>query len=280
MKLKAGEPDLGAFSDGLRVEPGKRPALARIPADGTPGFDGDKEAAGRELAKLQDELFDFQARLWAERKRSVLIVLQAMDAGGKDGVIRSVFGAFNPQGTEVTGFGVPTELELAHDFLWRIHANVPADGRIGIFNRSHYEDVLVVRVAELAPESVWRARYETIRDWERGLVAEGTTILKFMLHISREEQRVRFQERVDKPNKRWKFKESDLTTREHWDDYMTAYADAIEETSTDDAPWFVIPADRNWYRDLAVARIVTAAARSMKPSYPERPELDGFQIPD
>ena len=279
MKVKQGEPDLDAYADSLRVAKGKRPALARIAADGTPGFGGDKAAGGRELEKLKVELFDFQARLWAERKRAMLIVLQAMDAGGKDGTIASVFSAFNPQGTEVTGFAVPTELELAHDFLWRIHEAVPADGHIGIFNRSHYEDVLVVRVAKLAPETVWRARYEAIRDWERSLVAEGTTVLKFMLHISRDEQRIRFQERVDKPSKRWKYKESDLTTRQHWDEYMQAYEDAIAETSTDDAPWYVVPADHNWYRNLAVARIVTAAARRMDPHYPERPELDGFQIP-
>lgn len=279
MKVKAAAGDLDAFADGLRIAKGTRPALASIAADGTPGFGGDKAAAGRELEKLKAELFDFQARLWAERKRAMLIVLQAMDAGGKDGTIGSVFGAFNPQGTDVTGFGVPTELELAHDFLWRIHEHVPADGHIGIFNRSHYEDVLVVRVAKLAPETVWRARYEAIRDWERGLVAEGTTVLKFMLHISRDEQRIRFQERVDRPSKRWKYKESDLTTRQHWDEYMQAYEDAMAETSTDEAPWYVVPADHNWYRNLAVARIVTAAARRMHPQYPERPELDGFQVP-
>jgi PPK2 family polyphosphate:nucleotide phosphotransferase len=279
VKVKRGELDLDAFAGRLRVAKGKRPALASIGADETPGFSGDKAAAGRELEKLKLELFEFQARLWAERRRAMLIVLQAMDAGGKDGTIGSVFSAFNPQGTDVTGFGVPTELELAHDFLWRIHEHVPADGHIGIFNRSHYEDVLAVRVARLAPETVWRARYEAIRDWERGLVAEGTTVLKFMLHISRDEQRIRFQDRVDKPDKRWKFKQSDLATRQHWDQYMKAYADAIEETSTDEAPWYIVPADHNWYRNLAVARIVTAVARRMDPHYPERPELDGLQIP-
>ena len=278
-KPRAQKVDLEPFVAAMRAEPGRRPNLAKVATDGTPAFEGDKKAARRELRKLRRELFDFQTKLWAERKHSMLIVLQAMDAGGKDGTIRKVFAAFDPQGAVVTGFGVPSEEELDHDFLWRIHQHAPGDGRIGIFNRSHYEDVLVVRVAELAPESVWRPRYQAIREWERGLVAEGTTILKFMLHISRDEQRRRFQKRIDRPSKRWKFSEGDLGVRQHWDDYMDAYADAIEQTSTDDAPWFVIPADHKWYRDLAVARIVTAAARRMRPKYPRRPELDGFEIP-
>lgn len=272
--------DLDAYAAQMRAVPGVRPDIASIDPAGTPGFDGDKKAARKELRKLRRDLFSFQARLWAERKRSMLIVLQAMDAGGKDGTIRRVFGAFDPQGTEVTGFGVPTEAELAHDFLWRIHQRTPRDGRIGIFNRSHYEDVLVVRVADLAPESVWRPRYQAIAEWERGLVEEGTTVLKFMLHISREEQQRRFQKRVDRPSKRWKFSEGDIAVRQHWGDYMDAYAEAIERTSTDRAPWYVIPADHKWYRDLAVARIVAGAAQQMRPRYPKRPELAGFVIPD
>ena len=271
--------DLDAFADSLRAGPGSRPNLEQILPASTPSFNGDEAAARRELVELHGELFDFQDRLWAERKQSMLVVLQAMDAGGKDGTVRNVFGAFNPQGIEVTGFGVPTELELAHDFLWRIHAHAPGDGRIGVFNRSHYEDVLVVRVAALAPEAVWRPRYQIINDWERGLVEEGTVVLKFMLHISRDEQRRRFQKRIDRPAKRWKWRQGDLAVREKWGDYMDAYADAIERTSTPEAPWFIIPADHKWYRDLAVARIVTAAARRMDPRYPEHPELDGFQIP-
>jgi PPK2 family polyphosphate:nucleotide phosphotransferase len=272
--------DLAAFAASLRAAPGERPDLTALDPAGTPGFDGDKRQGRAELKKLRKALFSFQNRLWAERSRSMLIVLQAMDAGGKDGTIRRVFGAFDPQGTEVTSFGVPTEEELAHDFLWRIHAHAPHDGRIGIFNRSHYEDVLVVRVAGLAPESVWRPRYQAIADWERGLVAEGTTILKFMLHISRDEQRKRFQKRVDRASKRWKFSEGDLAVRERWPEYMDAYAEAIQRTSTDDAPWYVIPADRKWYRDLAVARIVADAAARLDPRYPERPELEGFEVPE
>jgi PPK2 family polyphosphate:nucleotide phosphotransferase len=275
------DPDLDAFADLLRAEPGRRVDPSTIDADGTPGFSGDPQAADRELDRLRAELFEFQARLWAERRQALLIVLQALDGGGKDGVIRKVFTAFNPQGVRVTGFGVPTEEELAHDFLWRIHPHTPGWGRIGIFNRSHYEDVLVVRVAGLAPESVWSARYGLINDFERNLVAGGTTILKFMLHISRDEQRERFQKRLDNPQKRWKFRLGDLQTRAHWGDYMAAYADVLSRCSTDGAPWFVIPADHKWYRDLAVARIVAAAARRMDPHYPEPEEdLSRVVIPD
>jgi PPK2 family polyphosphate:nucleotide phosphotransferase len=274
-------PDLRVFAELLRVEQGARVDLARIDPDATAGFDGDRDAARAELEALRVELFDFQARLWAERRRALLIVLQALDGGGKDGVIRNVFTAFNPQGTRVTGFGVPTDEELGHDFLWRVHANTPGKGRIGIFNRSHYEDVLVVRVAGLAPKSVWSGRFELINDFERNLAAAGTTILKFMLHLSRDEQRKRFQQRLDDPDKRWKFKLADLEARAHWNDYLDAYADAVSRCSTDHAPWFVIPANHKWYRDLAVARIVTDAARRLDPRYPEPEEdLSGVVIPD
>ena len=274
-------PDLRAFAELLRIEEGARVDLARIDPDATAGFDGDRDAARDELEALRAELFDFQGRLWAERQRALLVVLQALDGGGKDGVIRNVFTAFNPQGTRVTGFGVPTDEELGHDFLWRVHANTPGKGRIGIFNRSHYEDVLVVRVAGLAPESVWSGRYELINDFERNLAAAGATIVKFMLHIGRDEQRKRFQQRLDNPDKRWKFKLDDLEARARWDDYMDAYADAVSRCSTDNAPWFVIPANHKWYRDLAVARIVTDAARRLDPRYPEPEEdLSGVVIPD
>jgi PPK2 family polyphosphate:nucleotide phosphotransferase len=273
--------DLGGFADILRVRPRARATLASIDPDGTPGYDGDRDAADAELKALHEELFDFQERLWAERKQALLIVLQALDGGGKDGVIRNVFTAFNPQGTRVTGFGVPTEEELAHDFLWRVHPNAPGKGRIGIFNRSHYEDVLVVRVAGLAPKSVWSERYELINDFERTLAHGGTTILKFMLHISRDEQRKRFQKRLDNPDKRWKFRLADLEARTQWDEYMGAYADALSRCATSHAPWFVIPANHKWYRDLAVARIVTDAARRMNPRYPEpKEDLSGVVIPD
>ncbi len=264
----------------LRVAPGAAVDLAAIDPGATPGFEGDREAARDELEGLRAELEAFQERLWAERRQSLLIVLQAMDAGGKDGTIRKVFTAFNPQGTSVTGFGVPTEEELAHDFLWRIHAHAPGKGRIGIFNRSHYEDVLVVRVAELVPPSVWSARYDQINDWERTLAAAGTTIIKLFLHISRDEQRARFQKRLDQPDRRWKFSRGDLQVRAQWDDYQAAYTDVLERCSTAVAPWYVIPADRKWYRDLAVARIVADTGRRMDPQYPPpEDDLDGITIP-
>lgn len=271
---------MNAFSDLLRVTPNGPVDLAAVDPRSTPGFGGDKRASRTELRELRDELEAFQERFWAERKRSLLIVLQAMDAGGKDGTIRKVFTALNPQGTRVTGFGVPTEEELAHDFLWRIHAHTPGKGRIGIFNRSHYEDVLVVRVAGLAPESVWSRRFEHINDWEATLAASGTTILKFFLHISRDEQRQRFQKRLDNPEKQWKFSLGDLEVRTQWDDYQAAYADVLARCSTAVAPWFVIPADRKWYRDLAVARIMAETARTLDPHYPPaEDDLSGVVIP-
>lgn len=268
------------FGDLLRVAPGAAVDLAAIDPRSTPGFDGDKAAARDELRDLRDELEAFQERFWAERRRSLLVVLQAMDAGGKDGTIRNVFTALNPQGTRVTGFGVPTEEELAHDFLWRIHASTPGKGRIGIFNRSHYEDVLVVRVAGLAPESVWSRRYDQINDWEATLAAAGTTIVKFFLHISRDEQRERFQKRLDNPDKQWKFSLGDLEVRTQWDAYQAAYTDVLARCSTADAPWYVIPADRKWYRDLAVARIMVETARRLDPRYPPaEDDLSGVTIP-
>ncbi len=273
--------DLAAFAGQLRVEPGRSFDLAAVDAGATPGFDGEREDAARELAELHETLFGFQERLWAERRQSLLVVLQAMDGGGKDGVIRKVFTAFNPQGTAVTSFGVPTDEERAHDFLWRIHPHVPGAGRVAIFNRSHYEDVLVVRVAGLAPETVWRPRYEQINAFESTLSASGTRILKFMLHIGRDEQRERFQARLDDPEKRWKFRLGDLDVRAAWRDYMDAYAEALAACSTAHAPWFVVPADRKWYRDLAVARIVADAARAMNPAFPEpKEDLSGVAIPD
>ena len=265
----------------LRVAPGAALDLASVDPRSTPGFHGDKDAAAAELKALRAELEEFQLRLWAEGQQSLLIVLQAMDAGGKDGTIRKVFTAFNPQGTSVTGFGVPTEEELAHDFLWRINRHTPGKGRIGIFNRSHYEDVLVVRVAELAPESVWSRRYDQINAWEALLAASGTRIIKLFLHISRDEQRERFQKRLADPAKQWKFSMGDLEVRERWDAYQRAYTDALARCSTPEAPWFVVPADRKWYRDLAVARIVAASAREMDPRYPApEDDLSGVVIPE
>jgi PPK2 family polyphosphate:nucleotide phosphotransferase len=271
---------LTAFAEQLKVQPAATLDLAAMDPAGTPAYGGSKAHAKRELRVLRRELFAFQSRLWAERRRSMLIVLQALDAGGKDGTIRKVFSAFNLQGARVAAFGVPTEEELAHDFLWRIHPHAPGHGRVAVFNRSHYEDVLVVRVAGLAPEAVWRQRYDLINEWEHSLATAGTTILKFMLHISRDEQRQRLQKRLDDPEKQWKFSAGDLDVRAQWDAYMTAYAAALTRCSTDEAPWYVIPADHKWYRNLAVARIVAAAARRIDPEYPKLPaELVGTQIP-
>jgi PPK2 family polyphosphate:nucleotide phosphotransferase len=269
------------FADELRVTPGTRPALAEIDPRGTPGFDGDKATARARLKELRSELAEFQERLWAEQRQSMLIVLQALDAGGKDGLIRKVVTAFNPQGTRVTGFGVPTEEELRHDYLWRVHASTAGKGRIGVFNRSHYEDVLVVRVNELVPEAVWQARYDQINDFEAHLAANDTRILKFYLHISRDEQRARFQKRLANPEKQWKWSSGDLDARAKWGDFMDAYTDALARCSTDVAPWFVIPADRKWYRDLAVAEILAEAARDMDPRWPSPDEdLSGIVIPE
>ncbi|MCC6618232.1 MAG: polyphosphate kinase 2 family protein [Chloroflexi bacterium] len=270
-----------SFADLLRVTPGTTPDLEAIDPDGTPGFDGDKDAGHEALKPLRVELADFQERLWAESRESLLIVLQALDAGGKDGVIRKVVSAFNPQGTRVTGYGVPTEEELRHDYLWRIHANAPGHGRIGVFNRSHYEDVLVVRVNELVPESVWRQRYDQINDFEAHLAANGTRIVKFYLHISRDEQRRRFRKRLDNPEKNWKWSSGDLETRSKWDDFQSAYTDALARCSTDVAPWFIVPADRKWYRDLAVAGVLAETARDMNPRWPVIDEdLSAIVIPE
>jgi PPK2 family polyphosphate:nucleotide phosphotransferase len=269
------------FVDLLRVDPGTRPDLGVVDPRSTPGFDGDQDASRDRLEALRDELTDFQERLWAEKRQALLVVLQALDAGGKDGLIRKVITAFNPQGTRVTSFGVPTEEELRHDFLWRIHAAVPGRGRVGVFNRSHYEDVLVVRVNELVPQDVWEPRYDQINAFEDGLEANGTRIVKFYLHISREEQKERFEARLADPQKHYKWSSGDLEARAKWDEYRAAYTDALARCSTETAPWYVIPADRKWYRDLAVAEILAETARDMNPQWPEADEdLSGITVPD
>jgi PPK2 family polyphosphate:nucleotide phosphotransferase len=268
-------------ADRWRVRPGEGCDLvARDPRDRT-GAPGDKAEVEPIVDDLVARLGLLQHRLWAEGRRSLLVVLQAMDAGGKDGTIRKVFTGVNPQGVEVTSFKAPTAEELAHDFLWRIHHHTPGSGEIAIFNRSHYEDVLIVRVAELVPEAVWRPRYEIIRNFEASLAAAGTQVVKLFLHISPEEQRERFQSRLEDPTKRWKFSAADLEVREHWHDYQVAYADALAETSTDGAPWYVIPADRKWFRNWAVLQVLLAHLEEMDPQFPdEEPGLDSLAIPD
>lgn len=254
------------LADALRVRPGTRVRLSAQDHGRTFGWD--KAPAAPELALQLDRLADLQDRFWAEATRSVLVVLQGIDAAGKDGTINKVMEAFNPQGCPVTSFKVPSAEELAHDFLWRIHRATPRKGEIGIFNRSHYEDVLVVRVHGLVPERVWSARYDQINEFERMLHANGTTIVKFFLAIDRDEQRQRFQARFDDPTKRWKFSMGDLEERRRWDDYQAAFDDALTKTSTEVAPWYVIPADRKWFRDLAVATILADTIDALEPRYP------------
>ncbi len=255
--------------DALRVPPGKRFRLEGSDPAATHGWS--KEAAAPELERQLARLADLQDRFWAEARRSVLIVLQGIDAAGKDGTINKVMEAFNPQGCPVTAFKVPTSEELAHDYLWRIHRRTPRKGEIGIFNRSHYEDVLVVRVHRLVPKSTWSKRYEQINAFEETLAAGGTTIVKFFLTIDRDEQRARFQARLDDPTRRWKFAMGDLAERKLWDDYQAAFDEALTRTSTAVAPWYVIPANRKWFRNLAVATILADTIAGLRPKYP-RPE--------
>ena len=247
---------------------GEHPKLSDWDPRDTPGA-GDRDEAEARLAKNLERIDELQYALYAEGERSLLIVLQGMDTSGKDGVIRKVMTAFNATGTRVTSFKVPTAEEAAHDFLWRIHNAAPARGQVGIFNRSHYEDVLVVRVHELVPEKVWSRRYDEINDFEEHLHVHGTRILKFFLHISREEQKERLLARLDEPDKHWKFNEGDLAERTHWKDYQQAYADVLAKCSTKIAPWYVVPADRKWYRDFAISEIVAEALGEMDPQPPK-----------
>jgi len=261
----------------LAVEPGSKVDLGEFDAGET--FGRDKDAAEADLGKILARLADLQSRLWAEAKHRVLVVMQGIDAAGKDGTIQVIAGAFNPQGTPVTSFKVPSPIEQAHDYLWRVHQRIPGKGEIGIFNRSHYEEVLVVRVHELVPEERWRKRYGHVRDFERMLTDEGVTILKFFLAIDRDEQRQRFQERVDDPAKRWKFSFGDLEERKRWDDYRAAFEEMLEETSTKYAPWYLVPANRNWLRNLAVGEILADTLDDLKPAYPPAEEgAEGVKV--
>jgi PPK2 family polyphosphate:nucleotide phosphotransferase len=242
-------------------------------------FGWEKDAAKAELDEVMTEADALQGRLYAEGERALLVVLQAMDAGGKDGTIRTVMRYLNPAGVDVNPFGVPSEEERAHDYLWRIHHHTPPKGTIGVFNRSHYEDVLVVRVKGLAPEDVWRRRYRHIREFERMLGDEGTQVVKVFLNISNAEQRLRMQDRIDDPDERWKFRTGDLDDRALWDDYQLAFRDALRETSTAAAPWYVVPADRKWVRNLVVARILQHHLRAIDPQYPPAEEgIDGLVV--
>ena len=255
--------------DPLLVRPGTAADLERRDPRDTLGLAG-KEDAKAQLGGLLEELSSLQERLYAEGRRSVLLVLQGLDASGKDGTIRRVFTGVNPQGCSVTSFKPPTPIELAHDFLWRVHAQCPARGMIGIFNRSHYEDVVTVGVLALAPEGVWRPRPQRIVEFERLLDEEGTTVLKCFLHISPEEQRERFAARLSDPTKRWKHDPKDEETNRRFGEFTAAYDEALTATSTDWAPWYVIPADRKWVRNVAVATVLVEALRRLDPQFPDR----------
>ena len=231
-------------------------------------FHRDRKAAEKEFKALRDEFIDLQAQLYAEDKHSLLILFQAMDAGGKDSSIRKIFRGVNPQGVRVHSFKAPSSEELAHDYLWRVHRVVPQRGMIGVFNRSHYEDVLVVRVESLVPADVWSKRYDQINEFEELLTENGTKILKFFLHISPEEQKERFQDRLDDPRKHWKFSLDDLEKRKKWSRYMEAYEAALTHCSTPAAPWYVIPSDQKWYRNLAIARTIVQTMRDLDPQFP------------
>jgi PPK2 family polyphosphate:nucleotide phosphotransferase len=262
------------------VKPGDKIRLKDISPDDVRPYKDKKEVADL-LAADKNDLVKLQELLYAEGKHALLVVFQAMDTGGKDGTIAHVMEGVNPQGCVVTPFKVPTPEELAHDYLWRVHKVVPPKRMIGIFNRSHYEDVLVVRVHELVPKEVWRQRYEQINQFEKHLTENGVTVLKFFLHISKEEQKKRLQERLDDPAKRWKFAVGDLKERELWDQYMEAYEDALNLTSTAWAPWYVVPANRNWYRNLVVAHVIAETLRGLDMKWPEpEGDLSKVVVPD
>lgn len=255
--------------DEYRVTPHANVDLSKWSTSTTDGFDGNKQQGAALLPVLNERLADLQAMLYAESKRKLLIVLQGMDTSGKDGTIKHVFRIINPVGVKVKDFKRPNDVELAHDYLWRVHEHTPRNGRIVIFNRSHYEDVLVVRVNNLVPKTVWEKRFEHIRAFEKMLADEGTTIVKLFLHISKDEQRARLQERLNNPSKHWKFEHGDVAERAHWEDYTKAYEQAISETSTDYAPWYIIPSDRKWYRNLVISQLLINTLEALDMRYPE-----------
>lgn len=251
-----------------RIEPGSKVHIKDLDPDAKPLCD-DKAEGKKQSTALQQRLGELQELLFADHKHKILVVLQGMDTSGKDGTVRHVMSGMSPAGVRVVSFKKPTSEELDHDFLWRVHAKMPGDGEIAVFNRSHYEDVLVVRVHNLVGEKVWGKRYRQINEFERTLSACGTTILKFFLNISKAEQQKRLQERIDDPKKHWKFQHGDLGERKLWDDYMKAYADMLEQTSTKCAPWYVVPANAKWYRNLLVADVINDALESLKMEYPK-----------
>jgi PPK2 family polyphosphate:nucleotide phosphotransferase len=263
------------FRSQFAVKPGLK--LAKIDP-GTHGPHADEDAAGADLAAYKEKISKLQRTLYGDRSKALLIVLQGIDGAGKDGTCWHVISAMDPQGVRVTGFKQPTAEELAHDFLWRIHAHAPAKGEIAVFNRSHYEDVLVARVHELVPKRTWEARYAIINEWERLLGEQNaTTILKFFLYISKEEQLERFKRRLDDPARRWKISKADYTEREKWDAYVAAFEAALSKCTTPYAPWYVIPSNHKWFRNLAVSQIIADTLADMRPKWP-KPTVDLAEI--
>ena len=264
------------YSKQFLIKPGSRVRLK----DFDPQFSAkheSKKSSHKIVCKLQQQMDALQFQLYAEQKRSLLIILQAPDAGGKDGVVRHVLASMNPQGCRVVGFKQPSSEEIAHDFLWRVEHQTPRRGEVVVFNRSHYEDVLIVRVHDLVPKEVWSGRYAQINDFERRLVANGTHILKFFLHISKEEQLERFKDRLDDPARHWKISEADYSERKCWDAYESAYEDALSKCSTDGAPWFVIPSDHKWFRNLAISKIIVETMENLGIRVPD-PSVDIDEI--
>ena len=253
-----------------KIEPGTKVNLDKYDPKDTSGFEGKDSDEPKQSEKLNEDLRRLQETLWAEHKHKVLVILQGMDTAGKDGVIHRVFMGVNPQGVKVAHFGVPTQEELDHDFLWRIHKQTPGKGEIVIFNRSHYEGVLVERVHKIVSADVWKRRFKEINNFERLLSDDGAIILKFYLHISRDEQKKRLEERLADPTKEWKFSGNDIPERKFWDEYMEAYQDCLSETSTEWAPWHIIPSDHKWYRDLVASRIIVKAMDKLDLQYPQR----------
>ncbi len=251
-----------------RIVPGSNVTLSDVNADESEHYTGKRDVA-EELDRQRKRIRDLQERLYAERQRSLLIVLQAMDTGGKDGTIRGVFQGVNPQGCQVWSFKAPSTEEMEHDFLWRYHLKAPSRGLITIFNRSHYEEVLIVRVKNLMPEDVWRRRYAMINEFEQMLSLNNTTIIKFYLHISKEEQKQRLQSRLDDSSKHWKFSSADLKERAFWDQYMAAFEESVESCSTEVAPWYVVPSNKKWYRNLVIARTIADTLDAMNPQFPD-----------
>jgi PPK2 family polyphosphate:nucleotide phosphotransferase len=260
------------LSEKLLVRPGQKVVLSKIDPDETPGYRRKPDVASL-LERNTARLVELQYLLYAENRRALLVVLQAMDTGGKDGTIRHVMSGLNPQGCRVQSFKVPSAEELDHDFLWRVHPAVPPKGEVGIFNRSHYEDVVAVRVHRLRPRSVWEKRYQQINAFERHLADNDVAILKFFLHISKEEQRNRIQARIDDPTKRWKLSPADFEERKHWSEYQRAYEDALSRCSRPGAPWFIVPANKKWYRNAAVSSIIVETLESMRMRFP-KPTFD------